>query len=216
MNHRTLGPSTPPFVTPQAVLAPACGQRFFFPPAEGNPFLSREGTHPYARHLAHGFRLALLATLLAAVAFHLPALAAPGGREDAARPFAASPAPQAMSEIRTLFAEYLKLHAAKDMDKWKDLFLPEATAVSSNPEGTVHVYHVAELARSIAEDAKKLQSQHEIFEDTRIEVYGNTALYATNWTLFHDGKAVRKGRAFFSLVKKDGAWRIASLVWHSD
>lgn len=151
---------------------------------------------------------ALIATALAVCWFHLWA----AGAEKAARPTA----PQAMSEIRSFFAEYLRLHAAREMDKWRELFLPEAVCVSASPDGTVRSYPASELARSIAEEARRLRSQHETFEDTRMEVYGHTALYATNWTLYHDGKPVRKGRAFFSLVKKDGAWRIAALVWQRD
>jgi ketosteroid isomerase-like protein len=124
--------------------------------------------------------------------------------------------PQAMSEIRALFADYLKAHAANDMEKFKEFFLPEANCVSTAPDGAVRVQTIAQLAGRIAEEAKSIKSQHETFNDTRIEVYGNTALYVTNWTLFHDGKPVRHGRAFFSLVRKEGAWRVAALVWHRD
>ena len=123
----------------------------------------------------------------------------------------------AMTEIRALFAEFLKLHAAKKMDEWRDkMFLPEAICVRTSPDGQVAVYPVAELARTIAEEAKSLDEQHEVFENDRIEVHGFAAHYATTWTLFHNGKVARKGRAFFSLVKKEGAWRIASLVWYRD
>ena len=122
----------------------------------------------------------------------------------------------AMTEIRALFAEFLKLHAAKKMDEWRDkMFLSEAVCFRTSPVGQVTVFPIAELARTIAEEAKSLDEQHEVFEDVRIEVYGNAAHYATTWTLFHNGKVARKGRAFFSLVKKDGAWKIApaGLSW---
>ncbi|MBI3485272.1 MAG: nuclear transport factor 2 family protein [Acidobacteria bacterium] len=122
-----------------------------------------------------------------------------------------------MTEIRALFTEFLKLHAAKKMDEWRDkMFLSEAICVRTSPDGEVAVFPVAELARTIAEEAKSLDEQHEVFEDVRIEVYGNAALYATTWTLFHNGKVARKGRAFFSLVKKEGSWKIASLVWYRE
>jgi hypothetical protein len=123
----------------------------------------------------------------------------------------------AMTEIRALFAEFLKLHAAKKMDEWRDkMFLSEAVCFRTTPDGEVAVFPVAELARTIAEEAKSLDEQHETFEDVRIEVHGNAAHYATSWTLFHNGKIARKGRAFFSLVKKEGAWKIASLVWYRE
>ncbi len=122
-----------------------------------------------------------------------------------------------MTEIRALFADYLKLHAAKKMDEWRDkMFLPEALCVRAAADGQVSIFPIAELARTIADEAKALDEQHEIFEDVRIEVYGHAAHYAATWTLFHNNKAIRKGRAFFSLVKKDGAWKIASLVWYRE
>jgi hypothetical protein len=123
----------------------------------------------------------------------------------------------AMTEIRALFAEFLKLHAAKKMDEWRDrMFLAEAVCFRTAADGQVAVFPVAELARTIAEEAKSIDEQHETFEDVRIEVHGNAAHYATSWTLFHNGKVARKGRAFFSLVKKEGAWKIASLVWYRE
>lgn len=121
-----------------------------------------------------------------------------------------------MSEIRALFAEYLKLHAAKEMDKWKELFLPEANCVNTLPDGTVNIYTVAQLAQRIADEAKTVNVQQLTFEDTHIEVHGNAAHYSASWILRHDGKIVRQGRSFFSLVKKEGTWRIAAFVWHRD
>ncbi|HEV8383546.1 MAG TPA: nuclear transport factor 2 family protein [Candidatus Acidoferrales bacterium] len=122
-----------------------------------------------------------------------------------------------MTEIRALFAEFLKLHAAKKMDEWRDkMFLHEAVCFRTTRDGQVAVFPIAELARNIAEEAKSLDEQHEVFENERIEVYGHAAHYATTWTLFHNGKVARKGRAFFSLTKKEGAWKIASLVWYRE
>ena len=188
-------------------------------------------------------RQAILATALALIWFHPPALSS-GGRSfssdinmsarsaylsaegafsfqrEALSSFALPQAPSqtgAMTEIRALFAEFLKLHAAKKMDEWRDkMFLSEAVCFRTAADGEVAVFPVAELARTIAEEAKSFDEQHETFEDVRIEVHGNAAHYATSWTLFHNGTVARKGRAFFSLVKKEGAWKIASLVWYRE
>ncbi len=158
------------------------------------------------------FLTALVATALAAI--WLQAVAAgPPARAVTQAPTTTG----SMTEIRALFSEYLKLHAAKKMDAWRDkMFLPEAICVQTLNDGKVNVYPVAQLAHNIAEEAKSLDEQHETFEDVRIEVYGNAAHYATTWRLFHNGKETRKGRAFFSLVRKEGAWKIASLVWYRE
>ena len=120
------------------------------------------------------------------------------------------------AEVEALFTTYLRLHAAKDMKAWQELFLPEAIAVRTGSDGVVNIYPIAELARSIAETARTLDSQHETFEDTRIETYGDTAVYSTRWKLFHNRQFVRQGRAFFSLIRQEGRWRIVSLVWYRD
>jgi len=117
-------------------------------------------------------------------------------------------------EIRAVFDEYLKLHEAKDMTAWPQLFLPEAVCVRTADDGKMMVYKPTELAASIAEEARKLDAQHETFEDVRIDIDGDAAAYSTEWRLFHNDREVRRGRAWYSLVRKDGAWRIASLVWY--
>ena len=129
-------------------------------------------------------------------------------------PGAAQAAKYSKAEIQALFAEYLRLHAAKDMAGWQKLFLAEAICVRTADDGNVVAYPVAELARSIDEEARKLESQHETFEQVRIEVDGDAATYATLWKLYHNGKLMRQGRAYFSLVRKDGKWMIAALVWY--
>jgi ketosteroid isomerase-like protein len=121
----------------------------------------------------------------------------------------------AEAEIRDLFAIYLRLHAAKDMAAWQELFLPGAMAVETMPDGSIDSYPVSELAAYIAEKAKSLGTQHETLEDVRIEVAGNAASYSTRYTLFHDGRKVDEGRAFFLLAREGGRWRITSLTWYS-
>jgi ketosteroid isomerase-like protein len=134
---------------------------------------------------------------------------------------AAAGAPQTRSaraeaEIGDLFATYLRLHAAKDMEGWRQLFLPEVVCVRTGSDGAVSKYPIAELAAGIAEDARTLKEQHETFEDARIETHGDAASYSTTYSLFHDNRKIQQGRAFFSLVKVAGTWRIASLVWYRD
>jgi hypothetical protein len=125
-------------------------------------------------------------------------------------------APQAMTEIRAFFDLYLRLFAEKKMTDWSELFLSEANCVSTSADGGVSVWEAEELAKAISDEAAKLESQRETFEDTRTEVHGNSAMYSATWRVFHNGKEVQKGRAYFSLVKKDGAWKIAALVRHRD
>lgn len=163
--------------------------------------------------------LAVIATCLALAAFH-PAPAAPTQSATPARARQAATAsatgPAAShAEIRAFFDEYLRLHEQKDMAAWPKLFLDGATIVRTGSDTRVLRYSPADLAARIAAEAAKLDSQHETFEDIRIEADGHAAMYSTHWKLFHNGALVREGRAWFSLVRDAGRWRIASLVWYN-
>jgi len=129
-------------------------------------------------------------------------------------PTASSTGPRAAhAEIRAFFDEYLRLHEAKDMTAWPKLFLDGAAIVRTGSDGRVLRYSPADLAARIAAEAARLDSQHETFHDIRIEADGDAAMYSTHWKLFHNGKLVREGRAWFLLARDAGHWRIASLVW---
>lgn len=121
---------------------------------------------------------------------------------------------KSIAEIRAFMDEYLRLHAAKDMANWVKTFLPEVTIVRTADDGQVITYKPAELAKSIGDEAVKLESQHETFEDIAIDVEGDAASYAGTWRLFHNGKELRDGRAWYTLIRRDGKWLIASLVWY--
>lgn len=175
--------------------------------------------HPFAR-------TALLATCLAAATFpHATISSSAQGRAHQA-PTASATGPRAAhDEIRAFFDEYLRLHEAKDMAAWPKLFLEGAAIVRTGSDNRVLRYTPAELAARIAAEAEKLESQHETFDDIRIEADGDAAMYSTHWKLFHNGTLVREGRAWFLLAKlrADGrpaqsigaGWRIASLVWYN-
>jgi len=171
--------------------------------------------------------LALIATCLATAAFQQP-LAVPTREraaslrlfptEQSARAYQAPTAsyfasPTAIAEIRAFFDKYLRLHEQKDMAAWPELFLDGATIVRTGSDARFIRYTPADLAARIATEAAKLESQHETFEDIRIEADGAAAMYSTHWKLFHNGAQVREGRAWFLLARDSAQWRIASLVW---
>jgi len=181
----------------------------------------------------------LFATCLLAAAFQQPAVGQtstsvrplvlfaatgalwPASPNQAARPAWKQETPKSakgpaksIAEIRAFMDEYLRLHAAKDTARWVKTFLPEATIVRTADDGKVITYKPAELAKSIGDEAQKLESQHETFEDISIDVEGDAASYAGTWRLFHNGKELRDGRAWYTMVRRDGKWQIASLVWY--
>ncbi|GEM_PF-6533272 len=164
--------------------------------------------------LTHPVLLAACATCFLAAAFQQPAhtQARPAWKQDSPR-MTKGPR-ESVEQIRSFMDEYLRLHAAKGMDGWVKLFLPGASIVRTADDGKVISYKADELAASITEEAKKLESQHETFEDISIDVEGDAASYAATWRLFHNGKEIRRGRAWYTLVRRDGQWGIAALAWY--
>ena len=163
---------------------------------------------------AHPVLLAACATCLCAAAFQQPAAAQAKHAWRQESPRLTKGSRESVAQIRAFLDDYLRLHAAKDMDAWVKAFLPEAVIVRTADDGKVITYKPGELASSIADEAKKLDSQHETFEDITIDVEGDAASYAGTWRLFHNGKEMRQGRAWFTLVRRDGHWLIASLAWY--
>ena len=164
--------------------------------------------------------LASLTVVTAAVALLCAGCARPAGEIAPAELPAADPAlgeaSKAEAEILELFDVYLRLHAEKKMDEWNALFIPEAIGVEVERDGTSSTFPVTELARSIAGYGKTIRSQRETLDQVRIETHGGAGTYAARYTLFINGENVQTGRAFFPLIRKDGRWKIAGLVWQVD
>jgi hypothetical protein len=165
-------------------------------------------------------RMAALWVMALSAAALIAACGKPAGQISPAELPEADPAlleaSRAEGDVHELFDVYLKAHAEKRMDDWLALFLPGAVAVEVETDGSSSSFTVAELARSISESAKTTRSQRETLAQVRIETHGGAGTYAARYTLFIDDENVQTGRAFFSLVKKDGKWRIAGLVWQVD
>ncbi len=124
-------------------------------------------------------------------------------------------AKKAVREICALFDAYQREHGAGgSMRGYAKLFMPGAIAVRTADDGKVMTFTAAQLARDIAAEAKRLDSQHVTYDDVWIDVDGDAAGVAATWHLFHNGTKVRDGRAYYSLVRQRGKWRIASLIWY--
>lgn len=176
--------------------------------------------------------LALLSTCAAVFAFHPhPAGSVRLQPDTAATNSAQAPAPKpdqkktaprpptdaakSRAEIRDLFVEYLRLHAANEMKKWAALFVPGAIAVRTGSDGRVETYtDMNKFAAEIEEAAKSLKEQHETFDDVKISVEGDAGVYETLYSLYQNEKKVQQGRVWFSVVRVQGTWKIASFVWY--
>lgn len=157
--------------------------------------------------------LAVLSTCLLLGGFQQIA-AAQATPEQTALPLPTTAA-ESRAQIRDLFVQYLRLHAAKEMNQWAALFLPGAIAVRTGRDGRVETYtDMKKFAAEIAEAAKSLEEQHETFEQVKISVDGDAGVYETLYSLYHNHKKIQQGRVWFSVVRVQGAWKIAAFVWY--
>ena len=118
-------------------------------------------------------------------------------------------------QICALFDAYQRQHSAGgSMRGYAKLFIPGALAVRTADDGKIITFSAQKLARDIAAEARRLASQYVTYDDVWIDAEGDAAGVAATWHLFHNGRRVRSGRAYYSLVRLRSKWRIASLVWY--
>jgi hypothetical protein len=103
----------------------------------------------------------------------------------------------------------------RDFDRMRALFTPGATLRAIGPKGI----HGGSLEDYIARNRDALEKQgfveHEL--SRRLEVWGNLA---TAWSSYDgrtaDGSFHERGINSFELVKIDGKWLVASILWQEE
>lgn len=101
-----------------------------------------------------------------------------------------------------------------DIVAFTDLMLPEAVLFPTSTQGGVSRYRVRTRAEQRA-------SPFNVRVDERgwspeVKVQGPVAMVWYPYDLYMDGKWSHCGVDLFSLVKHDGAWRIATMAWTAE
>ena len=105
--------------------------------------------------------------------------------------------------------------AARSAEGLEAHFEPSAqlTVVEQNADGTSRVSHLnwQQFAGGLEPGPEKLE---ELMVDPTVAVDGDMAVVWGRYAFRIDGRLSHCGIDHFSLVRRDGVWRIASLTWN--
>jgi hypothetical protein len=140
-----------------------------------------------------------------------------------ALPASASAAPASKADLAGIDATMKAVYAVisgpagqkRDFDKMRSLFTPDATLKATGPKGV----HGGSLEDYIKRNAEVLEKEGFTERELgrRVEVWGGLA---TAWSSY-DGRTANgsfheRGINSFQLVKVDGKWLVASILWQEE
>lgn len=147
-------------------------------------------------------RLAAAALLVAAAA----------GYALAAEPAESDPR---TAEVQQLVDRYFRSWSGQDMDRYGQCFMPQAAVQMIDDAGRLVTMPLTPFLRS-QRDAHRTAPQPmvETPESVQIRFDGNLAHALVGWKLVA-GDRVEYGYDHFTLMRSDGQWRIANLVFYT-
>jgi hypothetical protein len=141
------------------------------------------------------------------------------GQLTAARPGRALRGPGArttpatdITAVQRTVDDYVGLYRKDSLARWRELFLPTFTATSPAADGGVTVRTLDEFYDAQARGFAKATSMSETLEHVVIERSGRIATARAEFVFRSDGTS-RRGRLVLTLVERDGAWKIAALLF---
>lgn len=119
-------------------------------------------------------------------------------------------------QLNTLISGYFSSWSKPDMEAYKSCFHPKASIYFIDGSGNPHHSLLEEF---IARQEKAHQSARERLSErptqTSVVVQGRIAHAAVRWELQKGGASVT-GTDYFTFIKKDGGWKILSLIYEQD
>jgi pyroglutamyl-peptidase len=130
---------------------------------------------------------------------------------------AADPAPgdAAKAEVQQLIDRYFRSWSNQDMDRYGQCFMPQAAVQLIDEAGQLHTMPLAPFLRS-QQDAHRQAANRmtETAESVEIRFDANLAHALVYWKLV-DGPRTEYGYDHFTMMKSEGKWRIANLVFYT-
>lgn len=155
-------------------------------------------------HSPTPFRTTLAAGMLSLAAVAAITAAADPAAEDAAK-----------AEVQQLIDRYFRSWSNQDMERYGQCFMPQAAIQLIDEAGQLHTMPLAPFLRS-QQDAHRQAANRmtETPESVEIRFDANLAHALVYWKLV-DGGRTEYGYDHFTLMKSDGKWRIANLVFYT-
>ncbi len=130
---------------------------------------------------------------------------------------AADPAAEdaAKAEVQQFIDRYFRSWSNQDMERYGLCFMPQAAIQLIDDAGQLHTMPLAPFLRS-QQDAHRQAANRmtETPQSVEIRLDANLAHALVYWKLV-DGGRTEYGYDHFTLMKSDGKWRIANLVFYT-
>jgi pyroglutamyl-peptidase len=118
-------------------------------------------------------------------------------------------------EVRALVDRYFRTWSAQDMERYGQCFMPQAAVQLIDENGRLVTMPLAPFLRSQQEAHRRAANPMvETPEKVEIRFDAKLAHALVYWKLV-DGDRVEHGYDHFTLMRHEGQWRIANLVFYS-
>ena len=149
-------------------------------------------------------RTTLAAGVLSLAVFAAITVAADPAAEDARK-----------AEVQQLIDRYFRSWSSQDMDRYGLCFMPQAAIQLIDEAGRLNTMPLAPFLRSQQDSHRQAANRMtETPESVEIRFDANLAHALVYWKLV-DGERTEYGYDHFTLMRSDGKWRIANLVFYS-
>jgi SnoaL-like domain len=114
--------------------------------------------------------------------------------------------------LAALLHDYIDLYRRDALDRWRELFLPEFVALSTNPDGSVTTWTLDDFFERQRKSFATGKPISEVLENVATERVGRLVHVRADfvWT---DGDVRRRGALMLLIVERHGELRIQSLAF---
>jgi pyroglutamyl-peptidase len=131
---------------------------------------------------------------------------------------AADPAvPEArQAEVEQLIDRYFRTWSSQDLIRYGQCFVPQAAIQLIDPAGRLVTMPLAPFLKSQQEAQRQAANpMTETAESVDVRFEAELARVVVRWKLL-DGNRVEYGYDHFTLMRSEGKWRIANLIFYAD
>jgi pyroglutamyl-peptidase len=120
-----------------------------------------------------------------------------------------------LADVRAFVERYFRSWSDQDMDAYDSCFLPEAFVQFIDDRGAVSTSGKRQFVAQQREVHRRSTDRNvEVPESVDVRMEGKLAHAVVFWKLT-SGARIQKGYDHFTLVKRDGKWRIVNLVFYA-
>jgi pyroglutamyl-peptidase len=120
-----------------------------------------------------------------------------------------------LGEVRAFVERYFRTWSEQDMDGYDSCFLPEAVIQFIDDRGTITTTGKTRFVASQREVHRRSTERNiEVPETVDVRMEGRLAHAVVFWKLT-SGARIQKGYDHFTLLKREGKWRIVNLVFYA-